>query len=122
MIGGAGSNACRDVEQRIDCAVDKRPPELVSATVNGDRLVASFDELLYPYHAPDAGTFDVRDNGLFMPVNGVKVEGASLVLQLARPVASDDVVSFGWEHADIETCRGTWRRTARPRRSRTTQQ
>jgi uncharacterized repeat protein (TIGR02059 family) len=77
---------------------DTTPPALVSAATSADgtNLVLSYDEALDATHLPAAASFVVTVNGLAVAVTGVSVDGRSVVLALAAPVAQGAAVSVAY--------------------------
>ena len=73
-------------------------PERTGITVNGDRVVITFDEALDALEVPRTSLFEIRVNGAsrFARVNDVMVEGSTAVLTLSKAVDSDDEVHVGY--------------------------
>jgi len=106
-IGGVGRNTCVYVERRSGCVVDRKPPALVAARVDGDRLVATFDEPLDGSRAPDPKLFAVAANaGVSLTVASAKVVGRTVELRLSRPALSDDQVTLGLVDAAVADLSG----------------
>ena len=77
---------------------DTTAPVFVSAvtSADGNALVLSYSELLDGANPPAAESFVVNVNGVRVDVNAVTVNGASVTLGLASPVANGAAVSVAY--------------------------
>ena len=91
---------------RLEVDVDTRGPELLSASVVGDKLTLSYHEVVAT--APSASAFSVEVNGAVVNVTTVRLSGAALELTLAEPVTSGQevLVSYTQQGARIKDSYG----------------
>ena len=75
---------------------DRIPPDLATAAVNGETLTLTWSEALDASSEPAADAFAVSVGGVARGVTEVAVAGSAVVLTLASPVATDDVVTVGY--------------------------
>ncbi len=75
---------------------DSQPPLLISANVDGARLVMVYNEALKAGSVPDAGQFVVMLGQQLVGVNRVRVEGVNVTLELAREALFGQQVSVAY--------------------------
>ncbi|WP_434082435.1 SwmB domain-containing protein [Comamonas antarctica] len=97
--GVAGNDAASLLPVSVANQVpDTAAPNFVSAQTSADgaALVLTYDEALDAASLPAAGSFAVTVDGVPVAVNGVAVNGSSVVLTLATPVANGAVVRLAY--------------------------
>ncbi|WP_269713282.1 SwmB domain-containing protein [Caulobacter sp. NIBR2454] len=72
------------------------PPVLQSATVNGDSLVLTYDMTLDAGHGPDRAMFWVFVDGEQIEIDGVRVSGQTVNLNLSQSVTSGQRVQVSY--------------------------
>ena len=77
-------------------SVDRTPPRLRAATVEGNVLTLTYDEALDPARRPLPGTFNVRVAGTRAHVTGIRVDGRTMLLTLDRAVTDDQDVEMSY--------------------------
>ncbi len=95
---GAGGPNFRKL-RATNVAAGTGPPMLRTATVEGARLVLAYDKVLSGL-PPPARAFVVTVGGSSRGVNGVQLDGASVVLTLASPVSPGQSVAVSYTAAD----------------------
>ena len=73
---------------------DTTPPMFVSAVINGNMLVLTYDEALDEDSVPDKSAFTL--GGTLATVSMVAVSGMTVTLTLSAPVTSGDVVTVSY--------------------------
>ena len=99
--GGATVDAVLDHAAKADQSahkVDGAVPVFQAATVDGDRLVLTFDEALNPSSEPAATAFTLgfTGGGTAPTIFAVEVSGATVTLTLARAVAAGDDLTLAY--------------------------
>ena len=72
------------------------PPELLTATVDGDTLTLTYGEALDEASVPATSAFEATVGGEGRGVDGVDVSGGAVTLTLASAVASGDTVTVSY--------------------------
>ena len=75
---------------------DNTAPELSAAAVDGSTLTLTYNETLDGSSEPATSAFSVTVNGNARRVTGVSVDGRTVSLDLASPVASGDTVAVSY--------------------------
>ena len=70
-----------------------RPPELVTATVDGATMTLTYDKDLDENSEPSSDAFSVTVGGTGRAVDGVSVSGSSVILTLGSAVAAEETVT-----------------------------
>jgi Zn-dependent metalloprotease len=75
---------------------DTNPPNLLTAIVDNDQLVLTYDEYVRSYYTFNNGGFQIKANGNPISINNIAVNGRSITLYLAQKVRPIDSVSISY--------------------------
>lgn len=93
-IDGAGNESSNSSE--VSATSDSNAPVLQAASINGNPLVLSYDQILDGGSTPATGDFSVTVNTNPISVSSVQVSGQLVNITLANPVNEGDVVVLSY--------------------------
>lgn len=93
---------------------DTNPPNLLTARVDNDQLVLTYDEYVRYYYSYSSAGFQVKLNGKQIAVNNVEANARAVTLYLAQKVRPSDSVAISYSQQSNSSIIVDWNNNAAP--------